>query len=468
LGLESGSLIRLDREVYGLVSGMSSWRATVVDRLLKLGYRMSVLDPCLFYLHLPDQIEVEGLLVLEVDDTFSGGGPVHDERMKQLRGMINFGCWHGLMTDGPHDFAGRRFEQVSDFGFRISMGRYIREKLSPIHLSAARKDPANRSEPCNESEKRQLRAVNGALGWVARQCRPDECASVSLLQSSWSKATVQDVVDANASIRRLQRTPEIGVMIMPMPLGEVRTVSMSDAGNGGAESADHHSQGGFLVGYTTSELNDNCEAPFSLASWSSHKIKRKVESTLHGESLCLSDGLAEAEWCWNLFREAAFSDFDAKNQRRANDPETHTPTVTVLRDSSQVIIDPSVIAVVDAKSIFDHLVRECTGGQCRRTALVLSVIRESMRTLCCRCRWVPHHVMPCDGLTKRNGNVESLIRLLSTGRFRLTDEKSELVAREAVKKVRGYVPRPHRRGELPLAPDPPLDRCAVGCSSHDL
>ena len=130
LDLEAGSLIRLDREVYGLVSGMSNWRATVVDRLLSLGYRTSVYDPCLFTLHTPGRLMTEGLLALEVDDTFSGGGKEHERRMNELRKMINFGCWHNLRSDGPHDFAGRRFVQNPDFGFRIDMKRYI-DKVVP-------------------------------------------------------------------------------------------------------------------------------------------------------------------------------------------------------------------------------------------------------------------------------------------------------------------------------------------------
>ena len=350
----------------------------MVDRFPKLGQMMSVYDLCLFTLHPPGTSQVQGLLVLEVDETCSGGGPEHDKRMSSLRKMINFGCWRSLLGDGPRDFAGRRFERTTDFGFNVSMQRYIVEKLSPIGISAARK--SLKTEPCSKSEKKQLCAVNGAIGWVARQCRIDDCATSSLLLSSWNRATVQDVLGANACIRRFKGSSDLGFRIVPMGIEEVRTVSFSDAGNGGAESHDHHSQGGFIVGFTTQALNQNETAPVSIISWSSHKIKRKVESTLHGESLCLSDGLAEAEWRWSLFREAVFVDFDPSTQRRANDPDLSIPTVTVLKHESRVIIDPSIVSVVDAKSIFDHLVRECTGGQCRRTALVLSVIRESLRT----------------------------------------------------------------------------------------
>ena len=112
------------------------------------------------------------------------------------------------------------------------------------------------------------------------------------------------------------------------------------------------------MGLTTGDLNRNVEAPVSIISWSSHKVKPKVDSTLHGESLCLADGLADAEWVWCLFREAVFADFNPSTGKRANDADASIPTVTVLKDERQVIVDPTIVSVVGAKSFFDHLVRE--------------------------------------------------------------------------------------------------------------
>ena len=84
--------------------------------------------------------------------------------------------------------------------------------------------------------------------------------------------------------------------------------------------------------------------------------------------------------------------------------------------------------------------------------------------------------MPVDGLTKRNGNTVTLLELMRRAAFRLTGESIEIVAREAEKKIRGYVPRPHRRHAAtesreignPHDPDPNHDRCAVGCYSREL
>ena len=47
-GVPEGALIRLDREVYALGSGMSGWRSRIVSQLRREGYEMNVYEPCLF------------------------------------------------------------------------------------------------------------------------------------------------------------------------------------------------------------------------------------------------------------------------------------------------------------------------------------------------------------------------------------------------------------------------------------
>ena len=106
--------------------------------------------------------------------------------------------------------------------------------------------------------------------------------------------------------------------------------------------------------------------------------------------------------------------------------------MTVVVADSHLQVDPSTVCVIDAKSAFDHLVRESTGGHCRRTAQELCVIRRSMQTLRARCRWVPHERMVVDALTKRHGNSVAMLRLLRDGVLSIVDEDRELVMRKSV------------------------------------
>ena len=97
--------------------------------------------------------------------------------------------------------------------------------------------------------------------------------------------------------------------------------------------------------------------------------------------------------------------------------------MTVMKADSHMKIDPSIVCIIDAISAFDHLVRESTGGHCRRTAQELCVIRRNMQTLRARCRWVPHERMVVNALTKRH---VTLLRLLRDGVLSIVDEDREL------------------------------------------
>ena len=96
-GVLEGALIRLDREVYGLVSGMSGWRSRIVSQLKEEGYEMISHEPWLFSkfaFHEEPAVdggtivpgELVGCVLLEVDDHLLGGpGRAHHESMERLR-----------------------------------------------------------------------------------------------------------------------------------------------------------------------------------------------------------------------------------------------------------------------------------------------------------------------------------------------------------------------------------------------
>ena len=96
-GVLEGALIRLDREVYGLVSGMSGWRSRIVSQLKEEGYEMNVCEPCLFSKFAVREEpavnggsiapgEFVGCVLLELDDHLMGcPGKAHHESKERLR-----------------------------------------------------------------------------------------------------------------------------------------------------------------------------------------------------------------------------------------------------------------------------------------------------------------------------------------------------------------------------------------------
>ena len=150
-----------------------------------------------------------------------------------------------------------------------------------------------------------LRAVARSLSWVARQCRPDEAGTASTLQSSLSRVVVGDIYDANFAVNRLKQTENVGLLIHAVPLTDLRIVSISHT----ALDLDHpdgSTQGGFMVGVTTSELHQEGSAIMSNISWSSHKVKRSVSVPLAREVFVMRKGLAECEWIRGLLESATY------------------------------------------------------------------------------------------------------------------------------------------------------------------
>ena len=83
---------------------------------------------------------------------------------------------------------------------------------------------------------------------------------------------------------------------------------------------------------------------------------------------------------------------------------------------------PKVLSIGDAKSLYDHLRTETSGGaNDRRTAIDIQIIRASVDAQGAMVRWVDHSGMYADAMTKRNGNVPLLQMLMRTGRICITE-----------------------------------------------
>ena len=132
-----------------------------------------------------------------------------------------------------------------------------------------------------------------------------------------------------------------------------------------------------------------------------------------------------------------------------------------MKADSHLQVDPSTVSVIDAKSAFDHLIRESTSRHCRRTAQELCVIRRSMQTLRARCRWVPHEGMVVDALTKRHGNSVTMLQLLRDGVLSIVDEDQELANRNTDREK-------HKRNLRPPWPSGASANRGVGATKRGL
>ena len=195
---------------------------------------------------------------------------------------------------------------------------------------------------------------------------------------------MQDLCDANMAVERLKAEPSLGVKLPHIPIHQVRWATVQDAS--WASGAEDHSQGAFLVGATSPRVWNNLTSPFALLSHKSHCLKRKCASTLAAETQILSDALAEVEWVCGLVEELTNPKFSivewaARSRNRG--------LLMAARSSDAEARFPKVLSIGDAKSLYDHLRIETSGGaNDRRTAIDIQIIRASMDAQGASVRWV--------------------------------------------------------------------------------
>eukprot|EP00435_Cladocopium_sp_Y103_P076160 s11_g79.t1 len=333
--MDHRQLVEILAGAYGLGDAPAHWRKSLKRVLLDLGYVQSAMDPCLFKLVIAGKLE--GLIIVEVDGT---------------------------------SFNGRRLRATGDGGFLIDMEKFVSERLKEVSLDKGRAQAKN--EPATEKERSEARAVLGALTWAAKEGRPDAAAPASILASTLNHMTVQDILDLNKAVREVKQSPKLSIPIQPINIEELQRGVITDASY--ANTTDGASQGAYGVICYDNELWEKGQGKANLIHWKSSKIQRIVNSTLAAEAQSLSKGLSELAWTVTVFNEMVNPSFELKNwEEEIRKRRLHVLTKTDAEERLR-----KGLCVVDAKSLFDHLVKETIGTAAdRRTAIEMQVIRQS-------------------------------------------------------------------------------------------
>ena len=165
--------LRLLKNCYGLKQAAYNWNNLLTAGLLKLGFKQSEQDPCLF-------LKKDIICVLYVDDTifFSKNDTIIDRTITSLK-ALDF----ELTDEGDvESFLGIKIDHNPDGSFHMSqpdLTNRIIETLGLNNTSKQHKTPAV-SPPLHEhtngaprEEKWSYRSVIGMLTYLARNTRPD-------------------------------------------------------------------------------------------------------------------------------------------------------------------------------------------------------------------------------------------------------------------------------------------------------
>eukprot|EP00435_Cladocopium_sp_Y103_P028601 s1454_g7.t1 len=438
-GYDPEQLILLLTEVYGLVSGPSWWRRSLLEILVKsLGYRVNVYDRCLLTLDGPETkntkdpwVKTRGILVLEVDDILEAGDETHRQKMSELEARLRFGKVVDLQkAEGGSGYAGRRLRQLPDFSFTFTMNDYVQNRLHEIkvHRKVLKKDALK--VHLNEDEISQLRGTIASINWAAREGRPDGSAAASLLSGVFPNPTYADLLAAN-SVVALLKSREVEITLHHIPEEQVRHLLIADSSFD--PSGKNKPQHGWIQGTTTPALNQGKFAPVSLIAWRSKKLRRKAANTTLCESISLSTALASMEKQVAVWRSIRFSRFDPKVIAEDIDIEVQRGLrgpATVIAAENPSYVDPDVITIIDAKSVYDSTSNseQQFQGEDDRAALESAIIQESLAKLKSRLRWMPHNHNPADAMTKLPSlaHMTPLYDLLKNRGLQIQREEDEL------------------------------------------
>ena len=131
-------------------------------------------------------------------------------------------------------------------------------------------------------------------------------------------------------------------------------------------------------------IEKNEKAKTNILYWRSGKIQRVVNSTLAAETQSLSRGIGDLLWVMILFEEIKDPEFNlCEGPERLRGKE-----VMALASASSSEILKGCLAIVDAKSLYDHLSRDTIGGQDKRTAIEIQITREDLNSAHGRMHWI--------------------------------------------------------------------------------
>ena len=343
----------------------------------------------------------------QVDDLFMVGGAVHRAKLAQLRSKFTFGKWVKLKaTESGCGFNGRRVKQKPNGEFLVDMQKFVDERLKGVTLEKGR--ASEKKESASPAEVEAARATCGALNWLSTEGR-------RILSSRLRSLTVEDICQLNDAVKKIKENSALAF-----------EANEAGRGDGCWGNAGFHSQGGHIIIAHEAELGQTGQAVANVVTWRSGKLQRVVNSTLAAGTQSLSRGLRDLLWAMVVLEEF----LDGKFRLRSWPERLSALEVLALAPCHSDGALKGALAVVDAKSLYDQLaIRSRLGG----TAIEIQIIRKDLLSLGGKIRWVDHHSMLADGLTKLKGSNEALYRMLASGIFRIQAEEAHLKAREEAK-----------------------------------
>ena len=379
MGLEKGSVTRLRKACYGLVEAPLQWYRSVHAFFTEIGLERTWSDSCTWVWR-PDGV-LRGQVASHVDD-FMFAGRSDDEGWQRILEMIKQKFKWGDWEKDDFTQCGVRIQKQGR-DYVLSQEQYV-SSIQEIPLNASRRK--ERKEATKDREKTQLRALLGALSWLAQQTAPHLSAEVGLLLSEVGTSTVETIIRANTLLSKARELKGHRMIIHAFePEEDLALYAWVDAGS--QNRPDGGSTQGIVVGIGPVALQEGELGKVSLMAWHSSKIDRA----------CRSPGAAEAQAAVNGEDCLFYARYQwGELEQGQVDPRNAVETVKRI---------PGCL-VTDSRNVFDKLKEEVLviKGAEKRTSIELIGLKEAQWTTQLCIRWVHSEAQLANSLTKHGGN----------------------------------------------------------------
>ena len=218
-----GQLLRVETEIYGLVSGPSWLKASLTVDLSAAGYVKKPYYKCLFTLYSSDETS-EG----NCCSTLAISKETHRKTTEGFYDKYRCGKAVDLRSAGQEGtrFAGRRVVQHPDFRITVSMDEYVKSKLRPIEVPTGY---LSNTKEISDGMLTNVKGVNGSLGWLASTGRPDMAGPHSIIPSGYDRRSPQLISEVNVAVKQCHAVP-ITLTICSILFAELRWTTFTDSG----------------------------------------------------------------------------------------------------------------------------------------------------------------------------------------------------------------------------------------------
>ena len=423
LHVTPGVAIQIIGAFYGLTISPRMFWLDADEHMRKRGGITHPCEKCLWIFLSEDRKRVIGRVGAHVDD-FLICGSEKDVEWQKVRNSISTMYSWSPWQKGTFTFAGCEVKQMKDFSIHLTQTEFsIALRTIDIESDKSRSD----NDALTPAEISQFRGGIMKASWRAVQTSPQYAARVNITASKANTATVGDLRETNRILKDMKKTSTVGLTFPAFNSGRSQPFSWKDMVMLHFGDASQHNRpdgsatGGYITGFSNSDILSGNECPMSVIDWRSWRLERPTK----GSNGCESQAVYETEdrgWKCRIIWKLLYEPFLIRGDQ----------------DSAAASIES--LLIMDSRGLYDAITLSetafCGMSSARTGTEAMAIQRGTRPNTRCYATWVPSDMNLADALTKISPDAFKVIQLYLDKRTWCVRFQAEFVSARKAQKLR--------------------------------